>query len=59
LFGVNETNKREEDGLSGRGFDDGGFSYTSSIEIDVGTFFLGFGGWVKIKQFDNVANEVG
>ena len=36
---VDKTNEREEYGLACGGFDDRGFTYTSSVEIDVGTFF--------------------
>ena len=36
---VDKTNEREEYGLACRGFDDRGFAYASSVEIDVGTLF--------------------
>ena len=36
---VDKTNEREEYGLARGGFDDRGFAYTSSVEIDVGTLF--------------------
>ena len=38
---VDKTNEREEYGLACGGFDDRGFAYTGSVEIDVGTFFRG------------------
>jgi hypothetical protein len=36
---VNEADKREEDGLTCGGFDDCGLANTSSVKIDVGSFF--------------------
>jgi hypothetical protein len=58
LLGVDETDEREEYCLTGRGFDDGGLSNSCSIEIDVGTFFCRFGCRVKVKKFNNIANEI-
>jgi hypothetical protein len=34
--GVDEANDGEEDGLTGRGLDDGGFSLSEIVEIHVG-----------------------
>lgn len=38
-IGVDETDKREEDGLSGRGLDDGGLADSRRIQIDVCALF--------------------
>jgi hypothetical protein len=58
LFGVNETDERKEDSLSGRGFDYSGLSNTCGVEVNVGTFFCGFGCWVKVEEFNNIADKV-
>jgi hypothetical protein len=40
LFWVNETDEREEYGLSGGGLDNGGLANSCSVKVDIGTFFL-------------------
>ena len=39
---VDETDERQEDGLAGGGFDDGGFAYSGRVKIDVCALFCGF-----------------
>jgi hypothetical protein len=58
LFGINKTDERKEDCLAGRSFDNGGLSNSRGIKVNVGTFFCGFGSWVKVQKFNNVANQV-
>jgi hypothetical protein len=44
--------------LSGGGLDDGGLPNPCSVEVDIGTFFLRFSGWVEIEKLNNIANEI-
>jgi hypothetical protein len=39
LLVVDQTDEREEDGLSGGGLDDGGFPNTCGVKVDISTFF--------------------
>lgn len=56
---INETDKREEDRLPSRSFDDRGFAYTCSVKINVGTFFSCLLLDIEIKQLYDVADEIG
>lgn len=55
---VDQTDQGEENGLTGRRFDDGGFAHTGSVEIDVGAFFGSLCCDIEIENLDNVADEV-
>ena len=39
---INKTDEREEYGLAGGGFDDGGFANSSCVQVDVGTLLCCF-----------------
>ena len=55
---VDETDEWKEDGLTGRGFDDGRLANSGGIEIDIGTFFGRFFFDVEIEKLDDIADEV-
>jgi hypothetical protein len=48
LLVVDETDERQEDGLSCGGFDDGGLAYAGRVQVDVCAFFRSFGCDVEI-----------
>lgn len=56
---VNQADQGEEDGLSGRCLDDCGFADAGGVQVDVGTLFGSIFFNVEIKDFDDVADEVG
>lgn len=58
LVRIHQSYQREEDSLAGRGLDDGGLANARRIEIDVGTFFGGLGGGIKVQELDYVSDEV-
>jgi hypothetical protein len=55
---VDKTDKRQENRLSCRCFDDCRLANTSSIEVDIGSFFGRLSFNIEIKEFDNVADKV-
>ena len=56
---VDEADEREEDGLSGAGFDDCGLADTGSVEVDVGALFCCFCCDVEVEDLHYIAHQVG
>lgn len=56
---IHQPDEGEENGLAGRGFDDGGFADAGGVQVDVGAFFGGVFVDGEVEEFDDVADEVG
>jgi hypothetical protein len=55
---VDQTDERQEDGLSCGCLDDRRLAYSGGVEIDVCTLLSRFSRDVQIQYFDNVADQV-
>lgn len=55
---VYQPNKREVDGLTGRGFDDSRLADSRSVKVNVGSLFGSFSFDIQVQQLDNVPNKV-